>query len=111
MANLTNGIMENIVRQDMSVSKAVTPRSETNTNRKTGEMGCIALIRSDAAAWAGLWKPQSKENPSTTTVLRLLFNYAGLRATAVYRVAHALWKAKVPILPGMLQRMNIMHHG
>jgi serine O-acetyltransferase len=73
--------------------------------------GWVALIRSDAGAWARLWAPEESGSASWGTTLRLLFNYAGLRATALYRIGHSLWRKRVPVLPGMVQRMNITLHG
>jgi serine O-acetyltransferase len=74
-------------------------------------MSCAALIRSDAGAWARLWAPQETGLVSWGTAVRLIFNYAGLRATTLYRIGHALWKKRIPVLPGMIQRMNITLHG
>jgi serine O-acetyltransferase len=61
------------------------------------------LIQSDIEAWARVWK--SKPSPA------FVYHYCGLRATLLYRVSHALWKSRVPLLPGMLFRLNITLHG
>ena len=66
-------------------------------------MTLTPLIRSDIAAWASIWKSK----PSAAFV----FHYCGLRATVLYRISHALWKSRVPLLPGMLFRLNITLHG
>ena len=66
-------------------------------------MNLRELIQSDIAAWARVWKcaPSAK----------FVFDYCGLRATLLYRVSHALWQKRVPLLPGMLFRLNITLHG
>jgi serine O-acetyltransferase len=66
-------------------------------------MTLTQLIRSDIEAWARTWKSK----PS----LSFLYHYCGLRATVLYRISHALWKSRVPLLPGMLFRLNITLHG
>ena len=66
-------------------------------------MTLMQLIRSDINAWARVWK--SKPTAS------LVFHYCGLRATVLYRISHALWRSRVPLLPGMLFRLNITLHG
>lgn len=66
-------------------------------------MTLMQLIHSDIEAWARVWKSK----PSTSFV----FHYCGLRATLLYRISHSLWKSRVPLLPGMLFRLNITLHG
>jgi serine O-acetyltransferase len=61
------------------------------------------LIRSDIEAWARVWK--TAPSPS------FVYHYCGLRATVLYRISHALFLARVPLLPGMLFRWNITLHG
>jgi hypothetical protein len=96
--------------RDVNVPK--TAAIMENTTPAWGrEMSCAALIRSDAGAWARLWAPDETGSVSWGTVIRLIFNYAGLRATALYRIGHALWRKRIAILPGMVQRTNITLHG
>jgi serine O-acetyltransferase len=61
------------------------------------------LIRSDIEAWGHHWK--TKPSPA------FIFHQCGLRATVLYRISHELWKSGVPLLPGMLSRLNITLHG
>lgn len=61
------------------------------------------LVWSDLEAWGRVWKCA----PS----VRFLFHYCGMRATFLYRLSHALWQKRVPLLPGMLFRLNITLHG
>jgi serine O-acetyltransferase len=116
MVKSTTGIMQNTVSnltaatRDVNVPKTATIRENTAQTRDR-EMGCVALIRSDAGAWARLWAPDETGPVSWGTVLRLIFNYAGLRATALYRIGHALWRKRIAVLPGMVQRTNITLHG
>lgn len=75
--------------------------------------GAVALIASDIRAWAKLWDKQTAQAPRLGLVAacRLLFLYSGLRATTLYRISHALFRAKVPLLPGSLKRLNLFLHG
>jgi serine O-acetyltransferase len=96
--------------RDIHVVNTAT-RVENRIPARARGVDCAALIRSDAGAWARLWAPEESGAASWGTTLRLLFNYAGLRATALYRIGHGLWRKRVPVLPGMIQRMNITLHG
>ena len=67
------------------------------------DMTLRQLIHSDIEAWARIWNSK----PS----LAFVYHYCGLRATVLYRISHALWKSRVPVLPGILFRLNITLHG
>ncbi|HEY7268480.1 MAG TPA: hypothetical protein VH951_01515, partial [Dehalococcoidia bacterium] len=43
--------------------------------------------------------------------LRLLWQFAGLRATAWYRLSSAAYRRHIPLLPGMIARMNLRRYG
>jgi serine O-acetyltransferase len=103
--------MQETVIRDKTVPKTAAIVESVSQKTPGREPGCMTLIRSDAGAWARLWAPKETGQVSWGTALRLIFNYAGLRATVVYRIAHALSRQRVPILPGMLQRLNITLHG
>jgi len=71
------------------------------------------LVRSDVAAWGDLWlnkKPEARRYGLRDS-LRLLWGFAGLRATLIYRMSHALHRKRVKVLPQMLWRLNIFLHG
>lgn len=78
-----------------------------------GRSGVLELIASDIDAWAVRWSPNARRGTiaRAVTACRLVWNYAGLRATIVYRVSHALRRHRVPLIPGMLCRWNIAEHG
>jgi len=103
--------MQETVIRYKTVPKTAAIAESVSQKTAGREPGCVTLIRSDAGAWARLWAPKETGQVSWGTALRLIFNYAGLRATVVYRIAHALWRLRVPIVPGMLQRLNITLHG
>ena len=73
------------------------------------EPGLLALIRSDIGAWAERWLPGRPVG-----LLRgaeLVWRFVGLRATVLYRISHALYRARVRVLPQMLWHANIRSHG
>jgi serine O-acetyltransferase len=67
----------------------------------------------DIRAWAKLWlrRKYAEERITSLDIARLIWNYAGLRATLLYRVSHALKKRRIHVLPGIIGRMNIALHG
>ncbi len=74
------------------------------------------LMWSDVEVWADLWLAgKARRDRRRPYTLRqacwLAWSYAGLRATLVYRVSHALQRRRVPILPQWLGRVNIALHG
>jgi serine O-acetyltransferase len=74
--------------------------------------GLRALVASDLAVWAELYLCWPKGRPVTRlAALRLVGSYAGLRATLMHRLAHALYLRGVPIVPLILANLNITLHG
>ena len=72
------------------------------------------LILEDAREWKriGYLGSDQAEAPATPRdLLRLLWNYAGLRATVWYRLGHAAHRRHIPLLPGMIARMNLRRYG
>ena len=75
--------------------------------------GCRKMIEGDMRAWARLWDKEAANAPRLPwkSAFNLLFQQPGLRATTLYRISHAVWRKKIPMLPGMLQRLNLFLHG
>lgn len=76
-------------------------------------LGLRALARADIEAWVRLWRgPDALQNGLRwQDAAGLVWNQPGLRATLLLRVAHALWRAHIPALPGMVARYNLSKHG
>ena len=74
--------------------------------------GLWPLMASDLSAWRDLFAPELKgRQVPPTTAVRLVSVYAGLRAALVYRLAHHLHRRGVPVLPMILNQLNISLHG
>lgn len=73
------------------------------------EPGVLALIRSDIGVWAQQWLPGRTVGPLRGA--ELVWRFVGLRATIVYRISHALHRARVRAVPQMLWHANIRSHG
>ena len=70
------------------------------------------LIRGDFQTWAKIWcGPADHAHVRPRQAAKLLWNQCGLRATLLLRLSHALWRAHVPALPGMVARLNLTLHG
>jgi len=71
------------------------------------------LVSADLKAWVKIWKPNRNpdEPVRVTDAAKLIWNYMGLRATLLYRVAHFLAIKGIRILPGIVTRFNITQHG
>ena len=73
-------------------------------------LGLRAMVRADIDAWQRIFCG-TDSSPSSGGGWNLVWSYAGLRATLLYRVSHALWRSRVPALPGMVGRLNLFLHG
>lgn len=71
----------------------------------------VELVRSDLAAWATIWCSGPNAAMTWSRVLHMLFSFAGLRATILYRVSHALQRRGVRMVPQVLGQLNLMLHG
>lgn len=70
------------------------------------------LTGGDILAWALIWcGPQAADGVTLRDAVRLVWSQPGLRATLLFRVSHALWRSRIPALPGMVARLNLMLHG
>ncbi|MEI6042756.1 MAG: serine acetyltransferase [Chloroflexota bacterium] len=71
------------------------------------------LVAGDIAVWLKIWKPgwTPAQGIQLKDAVRLTWNYTGLRATLLYRLSHHLWLKHIPVLPGILTRLNITLHG
>ncbi len=70
-------------------------------------LGFGALWAGDLAAWVKIWGGP----PSFGNHFRLWFNQSGVRATLLLRLAQAAKSARIPVLPGVLSRLNLTLHG
>ena len=71
------------------------------------------LIAGDFRVWRKIWA-HDKHDPGLKGVLqnaRLLWNQCGLRATLLYRISHGLSKNRIPVLPGIFSRLNLVLYG
>ena len=85
----------------------------TSEEKQSACLNCRQLIASDLRAWSKIW---SSDNTAPERIglwqgVRLMWEHCGLRATVLYRLSHALWKNRVPLLPGMVKRLNIVLYG
>lgn len=70
------------------------------------------LVAGDMAAWTKIWHGDLQTASGRRRAgLKLLWNQCGLRATVLFRVSHALWRHRIPLLPGMIARLNLTLHG
>jgi serine O-acetyltransferase len=77
-------------------------------------MGVRQLIWEDAREWKriGYLGFDKAEQPvKLRDILRLLWTHVGLRATVWYRLSHAAHRRHIPLLPGMIARMNLRRYG
>jgi len=77
-------------------------------------MGVRQLIWEDAREWKRigyLGFDKAAKPVKLRDVLRLLWTHVGLRATAWYRLSHAAHRRHIPLLPGMIARMNVRRYG
>jgi serine O-acetyltransferase len=77
-------------------------------------MSVRKLIREDAREWKriGYLGFDKAEQPvNLRDILRLLWTHVGLRATVWYRLSHAAHRRHIPLLPGMIARMNLRRYG
>ncbi len=101
----------------MTTSTTTTDTAQTGPlealSVHTPRLGMRVLARADIEAWVKLWRgPDALRNGLRwQDAAGLVWNQAGLRATLLLRLAHALWRAHVPALPGMVARYNLSKHG
>jgi serine O-acetyltransferase len=92
--------------------KSNTPASE-QIPHDYSKLSLGDFIQGDIRSWAKIWLDWD-DNMGKIPVfkkLKLVFNYAGLRATVLFRLSAALHKKGIPLLPGILSQMNIALHG
>lgn len=68
-------------------------------------------FKQDLDRWAGLWIGASGARGSLLATARLIWSYAPLRATAIFRLSTFCSRRGIPLLPGLLQRLNITLYG
>jgi serine O-acetyltransferase len=76
--------------------------------------GFRGLIARDVERWVRQYSPEGIRPDGTArggVAFRLWMNQCGLRAGVIFRISHALWRCKVPFIPGMMSRLNLTLHG
>jgi len=58
-----------------------------------------------AVAFRKVIKATFERDPAATSYLEVLLTYSGLHALIFYRMAHALWKIKIPFLPKLISQI------
>lgn len=88
-----------------------TPITESDAG--TPVRSCRQLIGGDLQAWAKAWLADEHASGRIRRVdsVRLIWNQSGLRATLLYRLSHAIWRMRIPALPGILARLNLILYG
>ena len=103
--------MSDLVIADGVPTEGVPPDA-ARSDRAAGALGLRSLIAGDIAAWLAIWGDASAVGGRRARqAARLIWNQCGLRATLLYRLSHALWRSRVPVLPGMVARLNLTLHG
>lgn len=47
-----------------------------------------------------------KRDPAAKNIIEVLFMYPGLHAIVLHRLAHLLWRAKIPVIPRMISAFS-----
>jgi serine O-acetyltransferase len=91
----------------------IAEKDEVRTETVSREYSLRELMAADVVAWLKIWKPDwtPQDGVKLKDAVRLTFNYMGLRATLLYRLSHEAWRKHIPVLPGILARLNITLHG
>ena len=50
-------------------------------------------------------KAARERDPAARSLLEILLTYAGLHAILLHRIAHALWKARIPVIPRVISHI------
>jgi len=80
--------------------------------QETRGSALLELIASDVQAWTDLgFLGSSPRRAAPFAALRLAWTFSGFRATLLYRLSHALYRARVRGLPGIVAAYNIALHG
>lgn len=92
------------------------PRHAKNANTRTGPLGPAAhgTFREDLQHWVNLYRrsPDCQDvPPGLVEATRLTLLRASVQATLVMRAASFLHRRRVPLLPGILKRLNVMLYG
>jgi serine O-acetyltransferase len=74
-------------------------------------MGLIDLFGADLLAWKNTGSPQISNHITFREALHLLWHYAGVRATLLYRLSNWCHRHHIRLVPGILWRMNIRRFG
>lgn len=78
------------------------------------EAKAIALIASDVAVWAKLFRPDAVADQKSLGFWKscyLIFTYPGLRAGILYRLSHFLAQKRIKLIPQIIYQINLTLHG
>jgi serine O-acetyltransferase len=74
--------------------------------------GLRALAGSDIQVWGEKFAfKQRHESVPLRTAIRLVLVYAGLRSSLIHRLAYAMHRAHIPVIPMILTNLNLSLHG
>ena len=65
----------------------------------------------DVQHWVDLWTDHPGKPGSLLERVRLVWTHPPLRATALFRLSSLCSRRGIPLLPGILRRLNIMMYG
>ncbi|MFQ5780306.1 MAG: serine O-acetyltransferase, partial [Nitrospiria bacterium] len=51
-------------------------------------------------------KAAFERDPAARSLVEILLTYAGVHAIFLHRIAHALWKARIPVLPRLISHIG-----
>jgi serine O-acetyltransferase len=72
---------------------------------------CSSLFREDVQHWHDVWIGASSDRPGLLEAARLTWTHQPIQATALLRLAAFFHQQRVPVLPGLCRRFNIMVNG
>jgi serine O-acetyltransferase len=68
-------------------------------------------FRADMQRWVDLWTDHPGKPGRFLERVRLVWTHPPLRATALFRLSSLCSRRGIPLLPGILRRLNIMMYG
>lgn len=86
-------------------------RSLLQTDDRRQELAVDGTFQEDLQRWADIWTSHPGRSSNLLEKIRLIWGHAPLQATALLRVATYCSRRRIPILPGLCHRLNIMLYG
>lgn len=66
----------------------------------------VLILVAVALLFASEIQATKERDPAARNVIEVLLLYPGLHAIIAYRIAHAMWKVKIPFLPRMISQIS-----